>query len=111
VSFQKEGMLVRLQVHEEKAMVHFYDNLVVSKELQQGNKVLVAQVMLVQEVTQHVKVFQPELRDVLHQFQEVFHEPRGLPPKRPMDHQIVLKSQAILVNKDLIGTIIIRSWN
>ena len=40
----------------------------------------------------------PELQQLLHNFEDVFAEPKGLPPKRAHDHKIVLKEGSQPIN-------------
>jgi Reverse transcriptase (RNA-dependent DNA polymerase) len=60
---------------------------------------MMAQVMLIQEVTTKHNIISDELKGVLQQYSVVFEEPKGLPPSRSSDYQIVLKSHTTPVNQ------------
>jgi hypothetical protein len=49
-------------------------------------------VMLTQTVKEVPTTMPPNLAATLEQYQSIFEEPSGLPPKRKVDHQIVLKT-------------------
>jgi Retroviral aspartyl protease len=51
VSFQKDGKLVKLQVQEEVSAIHFCEGVDVEKELKGGHAVMMAHVMLIQDVS------------------------------------------------------------
>jgi hypothetical protein len=71
----------------------------VAKELKKGHDVIMAQVMLIQEIPMNQKTISPELKDVLMQYKNVFEEPKDLPPCRLFDHQIVLKPNSTPINQ------------
>lgn len=51
-----------------------------------------------EETTEEDKQFNMELDDLLQQYNEVFQEPKTLPPHRKHDHQIILKDESLPTN-------------
>jgi hypothetical protein len=91
--------MVKLQVQATKPTINFCDDINITKELKGDNEVMMTQVMLIQEVTTKHNIISDELKGVLQQYSDVFKEPKGLPPSRSSDQQIVLKPHTIPVNQ------------
>jgi hypothetical protein len=60
---------------------------------------VLAHVMLTQMVKEVPTTLPPNLAATLEQYQSIFKKPNGLPPKRKVDHQIVLKPHTASVNQ------------
>ena len=68
------------------------------KFMKQGAVGAVVRLDLIRPADNSVTATVPEIEEVLQQFQELFEEPKGLPPERSCDHTIPLKSDARPVN-------------
>jgi hypothetical protein len=103
--------VVKLAVKEEVAHISMCEGVRVDKELRKGNEVLIAHVMLIQEVKEKRLLMLEFVTQTLEQFKEVFDEPKELSPSRNADHQILLKPQTNPITKGLTDTTITRSLN
>jgi Retroviral aspartyl protease len=99
VSFQYKGKVVKLEVRKELAHISMCERVQIDKELRNGHEVVIAHVMVMQSEKGTHNVVHSPLSETLKQFQKVFEEPKGLPPQRSADHQIVLKPQTTPVNQ------------
>ncbi|KAJ1702741.1 hypothetical protein LUZ63_002520 [Rhynchospora breviuscula] len=99
LKFKSGDKEVKLQVCEEVAEVSMCDteiNLV--QERKRGNEVVIAQLFSVVNEPSGETSITPELCNVLEEYSELFEEPKTLPPKRDIDHQILLSPDAKTVN-------------
>jgi hypothetical protein len=62
-----------------------------------GNEVW-ALAFLQTDIVEAVSATPPKIQSVLAQFQEVFSDPKTLPPSRPYDHAITLKPGSVPLN-------------
>ncbi|XP_078150323.1 uncharacterized protein LOC144545634 [Carex rostrata] len=70
------------------------------KEKKNGSQIIYAQLFTIEETQPETKPeIHPFLLPILQEFQMLFEEPKTLPPKRPIDHQIVLKPDSKPVNQ------------
>jgi hypothetical protein len=44
IEFDKQGTKVKLQVREERAVVHMYEDIHIVQEIHEGNDIMVAQI-------------------------------------------------------------------
>lgn len=66
------------------------------QEYLEGNCCAIAQLSSVEE--EEPELIPPPIQEILQDFQDVFKEPKGLPPSRPQDHRIPLQAGAQPVN-------------
>jgi hypothetical protein len=95
-----EGEKVKLCTEQAKTEVRVLDEFLdVAKEQKQDSQIFFAQLFHMEEEKglSQTKI-DPQLKMVLDSYPEVFAEPKILPPKRAVDHQITLKSDAKAIN-------------
>jgi hypothetical protein len=87
----KRGTKVRLHIHDEKAIVHMFEDIQISKELKEGNELMVSEIWMCEPEAEKVQIgleaIHPAQQPVLHRFLLVFEQPTSLPPKRKVDHK------------------------
>ncbi|KAJ4789012.1 polyprotein [Rhynchospora pubera] len=99
LEFCTEGKDVKLRVREEIAEVKLVDgSMNIEKEVKKGSEVLIAKLFRIEEGGPE-KNIQPEWQHIVKNYQDVFKEPEGLPPKRDTDHRIILAPEARPVNQ------------
>ncbi|KAJ4753430.1 polyprotein [Rhynchospora pubera] len=99
LEFKKGGKMITLQVRAEKAEIQLmHGQMNLTKEVKQGNEIFIAHLFKLNDENEPRRIIAPELREVLDHYAELFDEPKGLPPKRSIDHQIPLTPGAKPVN-------------
>ncbi|KAJ1692442.1 hypothetical protein LUZ63_009140 [Rhynchospora breviuscula] len=99
---------VSLQVQNEVAEVKLcHGEVCLTKEQLKGSDIIIAQLFVTQigessevapSMTDHLSTMPPQLQQVVFQYNSVFSDPSSLPPARPTDHQIHLKTYVTPVN-------------
>lgn len=94
------GEKVKLVTEEVKAEVKLCEGDVdVVKESKKGNQIFYAQLFKMEETSKPLELkLNPELTNLLQEFQDIFEEPKTLPPRRAIDHQIALKPDSKPIN-------------
>ncbi|KAJ4807007.1 polyprotein [Rhynchospora pubera] len=95
LAFQKDNKQIQLKVQEEVAEVHLCQEAFnIQEETAAGSEVMIAHLFLISPNTKIQQEAQIQLEDVLAKYNEVFQDPKSLPPPRSVDHQIPLTSDA-----------------
>ncbi|KAJ4754640.1 polyprotein [Rhynchospora pubera] len=85
-----KGRDVRLHMQEVVAEVQFLQGTTsLERERRCGNEVILAHLFNLQ-VSNNSTSIEPALKHVLDKYQQVFLEPKSLPPQRTVDHKVVL---------------------
>ncbi|KAL3533589.1 hypothetical protein ACH5RR_007110 [Cinchona calisaya] len=92
ISFDKEGRKRVLDGREEEPKLKLISKI--QKWLRKNNYGIAAQLCFATVTKPSHKKIPVEVQEVLKEFQDVFQEPKGLPPRRSHDHQIRLKEGA-----------------
>ena len=92
MSFEQGGQIITLRGYQinDNNLTMALQEVLFDKEVMQMNHLEV--------YIELEKVQEEELQQLLQQYQEVFQEPQGLPPKREIEHAIVLKPGTSLIN-------------
>ncbi|KAJ3684806.1 hypothetical protein LUZ61_013970 [Rhynchospora tenuis] len=108
VQLKHGDQVISLQVQGEMAAVKMCQGEVcITKEQQKGSEVILAQLFVTQlestatsssSLQDQMSHLPPQLQQVVSQFSSVFSNPSSLPPPRPINHQIPLKSDVTPVN-------------
>lgn len=100
MSIESEGKMVNLVTEDVKAQIRICEGEVdLMKEYKKGSQIFYAQLFLLKDsgTDSNTKLnlnLHPNIDQALQQFPELFEEPKTLPPKRPIDHKIMLKPES-----------------
>ncbi|KAJ3701343.1 hypothetical protein LUZ61_005048 [Rhynchospora tenuis] len=108
VTLKQGDNTISLQVQHEIAEVKLCQGeLCITKEQQKGSDIIFAQLFITQpnpisvlppSLPEQISHLPLPLQQVVFNYSSVFSEPSSLPPSRPIDHQIPLKSDVTPVN-------------
>lgn len=85
MSFKRNGNKIELKA------VHYAElKLITCRELykswRQGGQLMMLSLSAIERENKHDSIQEPELKQLMHKFEDVFQEPKALPPKRELDH-------------------------
>lgn len=90
--------MIKLQTKPELAKIKMSEAMQLEKEVKEGSEIIVAQVMVIMSESDNNRLEPIEVQPILRQYQDVFSEPKTLPPNWQFDHKIILYPQSKLVN-------------
>jgi len=82
----------------EEGSIHMINSSTMGKLIRKGQTLMAHLFMVSMDTTTEQETIEEPIKVVLQQFEDVFAEPKGLPPVRSLDHSILLKLGSLPVS-------------